>query len=136
MVDGVRAVETFWERVWTPPHDPDAIDELVAEEFVIVNAGSEIRGREAFKAWATRFQETIDDFAFDVVETFQNHDGTRVASLWRVTGRNNGFMGTEPDGAPIHLTGTAIWDVREDGKLLRNRVERSAYELHLRLTSS
>jgi hypothetical protein len=71
-----------------------------------------------------------------VVETFQNHDGTRVASLWEVTGRNRGFLGTPPDGSPIHLTGTAVWDVREDGMLLRNRVQRNAFELHQRLTAN
>jgi len=135
MVDGVRAVETFWQRVWTPPQDPEAIDELVHEDFVIVNAGNEIRGRAEFRAWVAAFQNMIEDFQFHVVETFQNHDGTRVASLWEVTGRNNGVLGTEPDGSPIHMTGTAVWDVHEDGTLLRNRVERNAFELHQRLTA-
>jgi hypothetical protein len=62
MVDGVRAVETFWERVWTPPQELDAIDELLVEDFVIENAGNEIRGRDAFREWVARFQDTIEDF--------------------------------------------------------------------------
>jgi hypothetical protein len=33
------------------------------------------------------------------------------------------------------LTGTAIWSVREDGKLLHNRVERAAWETFQNLTS-
>jgi hypothetical protein len=33
------------------------------------------------------------------------------------------------DQRPIDFTGTAVWAVREDGKLLRNWVERSSWEL-------
>jgi hypothetical protein len=53
-----------------------------------------------------------------------------------LTGRNSGVMGTDPDGAEIRMTGTAVWAVREDGKLLHNWVERSAWELYTRLTAS
>jgi hypothetical protein len=34
------------------------------------------------------------------------------------------------------LVGTAVWDVREDGLLLRNRVERNALEAISRLEQS
>lgn len=134
-VDGVAAVENFWARVWQSPQDPEAIEELVADDFVIVNAGTEIRGRAEFKAWVRSFLEVIHDLEFHVVETFQNHDGTRVCSLWELTGRNNGVASTEPDGQEIHMTGTAVWDVHPDGTLLRNRVERNAFELYQRLTA-
>lgn len=33
------------------------------------------------------------------------------------------------------MTGTAVWAVREDGKLLWNRVERNAFEVHQQLTN-
>ena len=33
------------------------------------------------------------------------------------------------------MTGTAVWAVREDGKLLTNWVERASWELHQRLTA-
>jgi hypothetical protein len=46
-----------------------------------------------------------------------------------VTGKNRGFMGFEPDGAPIDMTGTAVLEVREDGLLQHNWVERSALEV-------
>ena len=59
----------------------------------------------------------------------QNEDGSRVASRWRVTGRNNGLMGTEPNGAPFEMTGTAVWEIGEDGRLRHNWVERNAYEV-------
>jgi hypothetical protein len=70
-----------------------------------------------------------------VIETFQNQSGSRVASLWRVTGKNNGILGTPANQKSIAFTGTAIWDVRSDGKLLRNRVERAAWETFQQLTS-
>jgi hypothetical protein len=135
-MDATEAVENFWSRVWMAPQEPEAIDELVVEDFVIVSGGQEIRSRAAFKEWVLRFQAAISDLEFHVAETFQNAEGTRVASLFEVTGRNNGVLGTEADGAPIHLTGTAVWDVREDGMLLRNRIERNAFELYQRLASS
>jgi hypothetical protein len=50
-----------------------------------------------------------------------------------VTGKNNGVLGTVPDQRPIASTGTAIWAVREDGKLLHNWVERSSWQPFQRL---
>jgi hypothetical protein len=38
-------------------------------------------------------------------------------------------MGTEPNGAPFEVTGTAVWEIREDGRLRHNWVERNAYEV-------
>ncbi len=57
-----------------------------------------------------------------------------MASRWIVRGRNNGLLGTEPDGQPISFTGTAVWAVREDGKLQHNWVERATWELYQQLT--
>jgi hypothetical protein len=70
----------------------------------------------------------------EVIETFQNEDGRRVASRWRITGKNNGMLGTPPQ--PISFTGTAVWAVREDGKLCHNWVERSTFELFQQLPNS
>jgi hypothetical protein len=52
-----------------------------------------------------------------------------------VTGRNNGIMGTEPNGAPIEMVGTAVWEVGEDGLLRHNWVDRNAWEVHGAITS-
>jgi len=56
-----------------------------------------------------------------------------VTSRWILTGKNNGLFGTEPDQRDIAMTGTAVWAVREDGKLLTNWVERASWELSQRL---
>jgi len=132
--DSVEIVENFWREVWKRPHNPDAIDHLVSEDFVISSGGRDIVGRDNFKAWAKGFQAQVHDFEFHVVETFQNADGSRVASRWKVTGRNNGMMGTEPNGAPFEMTGTAVWEVGEDGLLRHNWVERNAFEVHGQIT--
>jgi hypothetical protein len=126
--NSVEVVENFWRQVWQA-RNPNAVDELVAEDFAITSGGVVIRSRAEFKKWVAAFLASINDFRFEVIETFQNETGDRVASRWRVTGKNNGFMGSEPCQSPIDMTGTAVWHVREDGLLQHNWVERSALEV-------
>jgi hypothetical protein len=132
--DSVEIVERFWKEVWQRPQNPLAIDDLVAEDFVISSGGTDIVSREAFKRWVIDFQSKIHDMDFETIESFQNHDGSRVASRWRLTGRNNGIMGTEPNGALIEMVGTAVWEVGRDGMLLHNWVERNAWEVYGSIT--
>ena len=132
--NSVEIVENFWREVWQRPHNPDAIDNLVSEDFVITSGGRDIVGRDNFKTWVKGFQAQVHDFEFHIVETFQNADGSRVASRWKVTGRNNGMMNTEPNGAPFVMTGTAVWEVGEDGLLRHNWVERNAFEVYGQIT--
>ena len=132
--NSIEVVENFWQEVWSS-RNPDAIDRLVAEDFAITSGGVEIRSREAFKRWVAAFLASIDNFEFKVLETFQNQAGDRVASRWRVTGRNNGFMGMAPCQSPFEMTGTAVLHVREDGLLQHNWVERSALEVHRQLSA-
>ncbi|MEU4602003.1 nuclear transport factor 2 family protein [Kribbella sp. NPDC023972] len=117
-------VEAFWQQVWNE-HDPEAVDRFVVPDFVITTAGDDIVGRDAFKAWIRALLAELPDLRLDVVETFENAAGTRVASRWRVSGTNNGYLPSAAIGAPITFTGTAVWEVR-DGKLAHNWVERSA----------
>src|SRR3954453_10507175 len=131
--NSVKIVEEFWATVWKA-RDPEAVDRFVADDFVLTTGGVDVVSRARFKEWVRQFLARITDFEFEVVETFQNDDGSRVASRWRVTGKNNGVLGTEADQRPIALTGTAVWAVRDDGKLLHNWVERSSWELYQRLT--
>ena len=126
-MNSVKIVQDFWTAVWKS-RNPDAIADFVTEDAIITTGGVEIKGREKFIAWAWEFLSKINDLDFEVLEIFQNESGSRVTTLWRLTGKNNGMMGTVPDQRPIKLTGTAVWSVREDGKLLHNRVERSAWE--------
>jgi peroxiredoxin len=106
---------------------PAEIDAFVVDDFVITTGGLDVVSRTKFKEWAAAFMAKINDLQFEVIETFQNEDGSRVASRWRIVGKNNGLLGTPPDQQPISFTGTAVWAVREDGKLCHNWVERSSF---------
>jgi SnoaL-like domain len=131
----VELVENFWAEVWQRPQNPHAIDRLVAEDFVITSGGHDIASRAVFKQWVIDFQSKVLDMDFEAIETFENNDGSRVASRWRLTGRNNGIMDTEPNGVPIEMVGIAIWDVGEDGLLRHNWVERNAWEVYRTITT-
>ena len=129
----VQIVHSFWDAVWNA-HNPEAVDQFVSEDFVIINAGNEIRGRDNFKTWIANFLGEVADLHLEVIESFQNVDGSRVTSRWRITGKNNGVFGTPADQRDIDFTGTAVWAVDEDGTLTCNWVERASWELYLRLT--
>lgn len=132
--NSIDIVHAFWNEVWNA-HDPDAVDRFVVEEFVIVSGGKTIEGRDNFKRWIAAFLGQINDLHLEVLESFQNADGSRVASRWLLTGSNNGFAGTAPDQQEIRMTGTAVLALRPDGKLLSNHVERAAFEQWQQLTA-
>lgn len=129
-----RLALTFLDRVWQPPHDLDAIDELMTEDYVITSGGQTIRGRDAFKAWVKAFQGLLLEARTDNQEVFANPAGDRVVSRWRCSGKNNGMLGLPADGRPIAFSGIAIWTVR-DGRLAECWVERSAWELYQELVA-
>jgi SnoaL-like domain len=107
-----------------------AVDKLIAEDFTITSGGVDIHSHAKFKKWVSAFLSSINDFRFEVIETFQNEDGSRIASRWRVAGKNNGFMGSEPCQTPFTMVSTAVREVREDGLLQHNWVERNAFEVN------
>lgn len=127
-LNAVKIVEDFFHEVWQK-QNVEAIDRFVAEDFVITSDGVDIISRVKFKAWVASFLQRISNFDFEVIESFQNAEGTRVASRWRVTGKNNGVLGSIADQQPISFTGSAIWAVSPEGKLLHNWVERSTWAL-------
>ena len=131
-LDGAGIVEAFWAAVWQG-QDFDAIDRFCVEDFIITSGGIDVISRASFKAWAHQFNQLITGLKFDVIESFQNADGSRVASRWRVSGRNNGMFGLPADQREISFTGTAIWKIREDGKLMHNWVERASWEAYTAL---
>lgn len=122
----------FFRRVWAPPHDLDAIDELMTEEYRITTAGRVIAGRENFKTWVAEMQKAITGATNEHLEVFTNASGDRIVSRWITRGANNGIFGLPPDGAPVEFSGIAIWRV-EHGRLAECWVERAALELYHRL---
>ncbi|NQD92553.1 SnoaL-like domain-containing protein [Pseudomonas sp. CrR25] len=129
-----RLALSFLDRVWQIPHDLNAIDELMTEDYVITSGGQAIRGREAFKAWVKAFQGLLLEARTDNLEVFANPAGDRVVSRWLCSGKNNGMLGLPADGRAISFSGVAIWAVR-DGRLAECWVERSAWELYQELTA-
>jgi hypothetical protein len=131
--NSAKIVEDFWTAVWKA-RNPGTVDDFVVDDFVITTGGVDIKSKQKFKEWLSAFMEKISDLRFEVLETFQNADGSRVASRWRITEKNNGLLGTPADQRPVSFTGTAVWAVGEDGKLHHNWVERSSYELFQQLS--
>lgn len=127
-----RLAEEFFRRVWTPPHDLQAIDELMTDDYRITSAGRVIQGRDAFKAWVAELQAQVAGATNAHVDLFADSTGRKVVSRWITRGRNNGLFGLPPDDSPIEFTGIAIWTIR-DGRLAECWVERSALELYLRI---
>ena len=127
--DAERLPIEFFRRVWSPPHDLDAIDEFMTEDYQITSGGHVIEGRDAFKAWVAAFHTQLLDAQTESQAVFANPAGDRVVSRWVGSGRNNGMLGLPADGRTVSFTGIAIWEVR-DGKLDRCWVERSAWELY------
>lgn len=123
-----ETVTAFWDDVWNA-HQPDAVDGLVADDIVIEAGGQKISGTDNVKHWVQEFLERVNDLHVDNIETFQSDDGARVTSRWVLTGSNNGVLGTEPNGKPVAMTGTAVWTV-DDGKLKRGWVEQASFELY------
>jgi SnoaL-like polyketide cyclase len=74
----------LWDQVWNP-HDAEAVDRFVVDDFVIVTGGETTTWRENFKKWIEGFLAKINDLHLEVVESFQNADGSRVASRWLLT---------------------------------------------------
>jgi hypothetical protein len=125
-------VREFFERVWAPPHDLSAIDELMTPDYRITTAGQVVEGRERFKSWVASMQQLVADAANEHLEVITNAAGDRVVSRWITRGRQNGLFGLAADQRPIEFTGIAIWRV-EGGRLAECWVERSAFELYGRL---
>jgi predicted ester cyclase len=125
----------FLGRVWGPSHDLSAIDELMTADYAITSGGKVVKGRESFKEWVRVFQSHLLEARTESIDVFADAAGDRVVSRWVCTGRNNGLLGSPPDGRPVSFTGIAIWRVR-DGKLAECWVERSAWELYQEISGS
>ena len=123
----------FWNNVWSAPYNLDLIDELMVEDFIITSGGKDIKGRDNFKQWVAGFLQTIDQANLETIEIFESKDGTRVVSRWKLTGLHNGMLGLPANKRPMELTGTAVWEIR-DNKLAHNWVERNSWELYQYLT--
>jgi hypothetical protein len=86
----VEIIENFWAQVWQS-RNSHAVDKLIAEDFTITSGGVDIHSHEEFKKWVSAFLSSINDFRFEVIETFQNEDGSRIGSRWASLARTRGY---------------------------------------------
>jgi len=128
-------VTRFFTEVWNSPYRLETVDELVDENFIITSAGKDIKGRGNFKKWVQGLGSKFNDLKVDILDMMVTDDGQRVITRMRATGGNNGVFGTVADNQPISMTVISIIAVK-DGKIMHNWVERSAFELHQKLTTA
>src|SRR5215813_13204584 len=57
--NAVQIVERFWRDVWQD-QNPDAADQIVAEDFAVTSGGVMIGPRHTFKAWVRAFLDSIN----------------------------------------------------------------------------
>lgn len=124
-----QLVEDFFNRVWTPPNDLEAINELMTEDYELYSAGTIVKGREAFKQWVDNFHKILLNPQNKILESFSNSEKSRVVSRWICSGINNGIFGLPADQNPISFSGIAIWSL-QNGKFNKCWVERSAFEVY------
>ena len=95
----IDAVHSSLKEAWQSPPNWDTIDDRVVEDYVRISGGSRIEAREAFKEWAENFIADIGSLRFEVRDPFEKQ---RVPGRLtrRVTGTNNGALGTTPTAAP------------------------------------
>ncbi len=125
----------FWDEVWNSPYRMETIDELVIEDgFKITTDGKSLEGRDNFKKWIIGLQSQVGNLKIVPQEIIVADNGKRVVTRIVSTGYNKGMFGTEPDNAPIEFTLISILEI-ENKKITRHWVERSAFELHKRLTA-
>lgn len=67
----------------------------MVDDFILIGGGKEIRSK-SFRQWLRDFLRIVNDLKLESVESYQNEDGTRVASRWRVVGRNNEILAGSP----------------------------------------
>ncbi|AFM17016.1 SnoaL-like polyketide cyclase [Mycolicibacterium chubuense NBB4] len=130
-MSSTKLVAAFWDDVWNA-HAADAVGQFVADDIVAEAGGQEIAGISNVRDWVQQFLDHVNELHVDVLETFQNEDGTRVTSRLLLTGTNNGILGTEANGKPIAVTGCAVWAV-DKGKVQHGWVEQASFGLYRRL---
>ena len=96
---------------------PDAVDELLAAEFVFNYAppgvGSDLEG---YKKTVTMWSEPFSDISCTVEEMIA--EGNKVAVRWTWRGTHTGeYMGVSPTGKEMKVTGISILHIK-DGNIV------------------
>ncbi|WP_227354104.1 ester cyclase [Haladaptatus salinisoli] len=127
--DNEAVVRRDAEAVWNSDGDLDAIDDLVADDFVYHNpmVSREVRGADEYRAMAERLRSAFSNLDMEIDELVA--EGDAVATRYTTRGTHTGeIVGVEPTNKDIEVTGILI-DHFEDGKIKERRVNDDALGL-------
>src|SRR3954453_21048760 len=112
--DNKRRFIEMYERV--NKGDNDAINELLADDFVNWEGDMMIPGKEAFYGFQLMFAQAFPDFNYQLDEVLAEGDYVSVRAT--VSGTQKGdFMGVPPTGKHAVWAGSAICRF-QDGKIV------------------
>ena len=94
--------------------DPVAASTLMAPDFVAHHPAfpDGIRGPQGMAQTGAMFRSAFPDLEYTIEDRVAERD--KVVVRWTATGTHHGaFLGLEPTGRSMHITGTDIFRVRE-----------------------
>ncbi len=113
--DSIKDIAIRLYRETFNNHDLGIADDLLAPDFVFHNAGSEIRGREGWRAIAGGWLTGFPDLSLTV--DFAMADNDRVLLHWRAEGTHTGdFRGVPATGQLVAAAGLTLFRV-SSGKI-------------------
>src|SRR5262249_36607569 len=101
--------ERFWDEIWNQG-DMEAVDQIVASNFILYLPVGEIEGPEGLKQYVTTVRSAFPDIYFNVDEVISQ--GDRGVTRWSAQGTNDGpFLGRAATGKKITLKGITIFHI-------------------------
>jgi len=94
----------------------DAIDELIAPNFVDHEDVAHPRGREHLKPYFEALHAAFPDLTHSIESAIAEGDRVALRSIWRGT-QTGEFMGLPPSGKKVCVEGMTFWRVQE-GKVV------------------
>jgi steroid delta-isomerase-like uncharacterized protein len=113
-------IRRFFDELWNPWNFAKA-DELLAPEIVFKGTlGSELKGRDAFRAYMRKVESAFPDFHNTIMEITAEEDRVIARTHYRGTHRGEIF-GLAPSGKQISYAGAAFFRIR-DGQVIEGWV--------------
>jgi steroid delta-isomerase-like uncharacterized protein len=115
-----QLVRRFFDEMWNP-WDFAKADELLDENIVFRGTlGSELKGRDAFRAYMRKVQSAFPDFHNAIVQLTAEDDRVVARTMYRGTHRGEIF-GVAPTGKEISYAGAAFFRMA-GGKIIHGWV--------------
>ena len=115
-----RLVRRFFDEMWNPWNFAKA-DELLDENIVFRGTlGSELKGRDAFRAYMSKVQSAFPGFHNAIVQLTAEDDRVVARTMYRGTHRGEIF-GVAPTGKELSYAGAAFFHIA-NGKIIHGWV--------------